>query len=318
MNSPPMLIPFLSMFAGLLLLTGGAEGLVRGAASLARRLGLSPLVIGLTVVAFGTSMPELVVSIGAALQGNAAVALGNVVGSNIANIGLILGASALIAVLRVQAQVIRFDMPILGAVSLLLVALLADGQLGRVDGILLTAGLFTYIVYSIRWARAEPEPAVQEEFGEALPSKHALGVDLVLLGVGLALLVGGARLLVDGAVALAMQLHVSEVVIGLTVVAVGTSLPELATSTVAAWRGEGDIAVGNAVGSCIFNVLGILGLTVLVHPLNAAGLSVVDGAVMVGFTLFLLPLMRSGFVLSRLEGGVLLAAYIGYVAYLVV
>lgn len=311
-----MLIPLLSMFAGLLLLTGGAEGLVRGAASLAQRLGLSSLVIGLTVVAFGTSMPELVVSAGAALRGSPAVALGNVVGSNIANIGLILGVASLIAALRVQAQVIRFDMPILGAVSLGLVALLADGQIGRFDGALLVLGLIGYVTYSIRWAQAEPDAGVEREFEEALPPQRGLGLDLFYLGIGLALLLGGAHLLVEGAVALAVRLDVSEVVVGLTVVAVGTSLPELATSTVAAWKGEGDIAVGNAVGSCIFNILGILGITALVHPMGTSGLGMVDGAVMVGFTLFLLPLMRTGFVLSRIEGALLLAAYVGYIAYL--
>ncbi|NBB72768.1 MAG: sodium:calcium antiporter, partial [Bacteroidetes bacterium] len=151
-----------------------------------------------------------------------------------------------------------------------------------------------------------------------LPSLHRWGIDLLLLGLGLAGLVGGARLLVDGAVALARLLEVSNVVIGLTVVAIGTSLPELATSAVASWRGEGDIAVGNAVGSCIFNLLGILGLTALVHPLSTDGLGVVDGAVMLGLTLFLLPLMRTGHTLSRLEGGLLLAAYAGYIGYLVV
>jgi cation:H+ antiporter len=304
------------MLAGLILLTGGADGLVRGAASLAKRFGLSALVIGLTVVAFGTSTPELVVSVEAALRGDGELALGNVVGSNIANIGLILGGAALLRALHVQAQVVRFDMPILGVVSLGLVALLADGQVSRTDGALLTLTLVAYIAVSIRWARAEPD-AVEDEFEAALPSLHRWGVDLLLLGLGLAGLVGGARLLVDGAVALARLLEVSNVVIGLTVVAVGTSLPELATSAVAAWRGEGDIAVGNAVGSCIFNLLGILGLTALVHPLSTDGLGVVDGAVMLGLTLFLLPLMRTGHTLSRLEGGLLLAAYAGYIGYLV-
>lgn len=306
------------MLAGFLLLTGGAEGLVRGAASLARRLGLSSLVIGLTVVALGTSMPELVVSVGAALQGTPDVALGNVVGSNIANIGLILGTAALVTALRVQVQVIRFDVPILVVVSLLLIALITDGRVNRLDGALLAVGLIVYVTYSIRWAQVEPDAAVQEEFEEALPPPRSLGMDLLLLGGGLVLLVGGARLLVDGAVELAIRLRVSEVVIGLTVVAIGTSLPELATSMVAARKGEGDIAVGNAVGSCIFNLLGILGITALVRPLGTAELGVVDGAMMVGLTLFLLPLMRTGFALSRIEGGFLLAAYISYIAYLII
>jgi len=312
-----MLLPILSMLAGLILLTGGAEGLVRGAASLAKRFGLSSLVIGLTVVALGTSMPELVVCVEAALRGDSELALGNVVGSNIANIGLILGGAALLSALHVQAQVIRFDMPILSVVSLGLVLLVVDGRLGRLDGTLLTLALVAYVVVSIRWARAEPETAVEDAFEAALPTLHRWGIDLLLLGLGLGGLIGGARLLVDGAVTLAQLLAVSNVIIGLTVVAVGTSLPELATSMVAAWRGEGDIAVGNAVGSCIFNLLGILGVTALVHPLSTGGLSVIDGAVMLGLTLFLLPLMRTGFTLSRLEGGLLLAAYVGYIGYLV-
>ncbi len=312
-----MLLPILSMLAGLILLTGGAEGLVRGAASLAKRFGLSSLVIGLTVVALGTSMPELVVCVEAALRGDSELALGNVVGSNIANIGLILGGAALLSALHVQAQVIRFDMPILSVVSLGLVLLVVDGRLGRLDGTLLTLALVAYVVVSIRWARAEPETAVEDAFEAALPALHRWGTDLLLLGLGLGGLIGGARFLVDGAVTLAQLLAVSNVIIGLTVVAVGTSLPELATSMVAAWRGEGDIAVGNAVGSCIFNLLGILGVTALVHPLSTGGLSVIDGAVMLGLTLFLLPLMRTGFTLSRLEGGLLLAAYVGYIGYLV-
>jgi cation:H+ antiporter len=305
------------MLAGLALLTGGAEGLVRGAASLARQVGLSPLVIGLTVVALGTSAPELVVSVGAALRGNGGLAIGNVVGSNIANIGLILGVSALMAALRVQAQVIRFDMPILSAVTLGMGVLLLDGQVGRVDGTILVIGLITYVALSIRWARAEPAAIVQDEFDEGLPSQNRWWVDLLFVGAGLAGLVGGAELLVGGAVTFATLLNVDRVLIGLTVVAVGTSLPELATSLVAAWRGEGDIAVGNAVGSCIFNLLGILGVTALIHPLSTGGLSIVDGSVMLGMTLFLLPLMRTGFTLSRIEGGVLLIAYASYIAYLV-
>ena len=217
-----------------------------------------------------------------------------------------------------QAQVIRFDMPILSAVSLGLGALLLDGQVGRIDGAVLVIGLVTYVVLSIRWARAEPAAAVQEEFDAGLPALHRWGTDLLLVGVGLVGLIGGARLLVDGAVALATLLNVDRVIIGLTVVAVGTSLPELATSLVAAWRSEGDIAVGNAVGSCIFNLLGILGVTALIHPLGTGGLTIVDGAVMLGMTLFLLPLMRTGFTLSRIEGGVLLIVYVSYIAYLVV
>lgn len=312
-----MLLPLGAILVGLVLLTGGAEGLVRGAASLARRMGLSPLVIGLTVVALGTSMPELVVSVGAALTGVESLALGNVVGSNIANIGLILGVAAVFAPLRVQAQVIRIDMPVLTAVSLAVAGLLLDGRVSRLDGALLTTGLIVYVVMTVRWARAEPEGIVQAEFDRGVPAPRRWGYDVVLLSIGLAALVGGAEVLVDGAITLARQLHVSDTVIGLTVVAIGTSLPELATSLVAAWRREGDIAVGNVVGSCIVNLLGILGVTALVHPLGVGGLGMLDGAVLLGLTVVLLPFMRTGFVLSRPEGGLLLMGYVGYLAVLI-
>lgn len=307
-----------SILAGLLLLTAGAEGLVRGAASSARRLGLSPLVIGLTVVAFGTSTPEFVVSLRAGLSGQSAIALGNVVGSNIGNIALILGGAALIAPLRVQAQIIRVDVPIVVGTSLLLVALLADGRLGRIDGALLTVGILVYITATVWLARREKAPDVEAEFEAGLPSQRSAWWDLLFIAGGLALLMGGAQLLVYGAVTIAEQLGVSQMVIGLTVVGIGTSLPELATSFVAAGRGEGDIAIGNVVGSNIFNILGILGPAALIQPIAAAGLSVVDAAVMVGLAVLLFPLMRSGYVISRWEGAVLLAVYGGYLTFLLV
>lgn len=306
----------ISILAGLLLLTAGAEGLVRGAASSARRLGLSPLVIGLTVVAFGTSTPEFVVSLRAGLSGQSAIALGNVVGSNIGNIALILGGAALIAPLRVQAQVIRVDVPIVVGVSLLLVALLADGRLGRLDGALLTAGIIAYATATVWLARREKTPGVEAEFDAGLPSQRSAWWDVLFIAGGLALLMGGAQLLVHGAVTIAEQLGVSQMVIGLTIVGVGTSLPELATSFVAAGRGEGDIAIGNVVGSNIFNILGILGPAALVQPISATGLRTVDTAVMVGLAVLLFPLMRSGYVISRWEGAVLLAVYGGYLTFL--
>lgn len=309
-----MLLLLLSMLAGLLLLTAGAEGLVRGGASGARRLGLSPLVIGLTVVAFGTSTPELVVSLRAGLSGESAIALGNVVGSNIGNIALILGGAALIAPLRVQAQVVRTDVPIVIGVSLLLIALLADGRLGRLDGALLAAGIIAYTLITVWLARREKTPGVQAEFEESLPPPRSAWLDVLFVVGGLGLLMVGAHLLVQGAVSIAEQLGVSSMVIGLTVVGIGTSLPELATSFVAAARGEGDIAIGNVVGSNIFNILGIIGPTALIQPFPATDLRLVDGGVMVGLAVLLLPVMRSGYVISRWEGAVLLALYGGYLA----
>lgn len=311
-----MLWALLSVVGGLVLLSGGADGLVRGAASLARRLGMTPLVIGLTVVAMGTSMPELVVSVDAALRGRSAVALGNVVGSNIANIGLILGSAALISTLQVRAQVIRFDVPVLVGVSLLAGGLLIDGTLSRIDGAVLVAGLVGYVAFNLYVAQTRTSPIVREEFEEVIPEPHSVGLDVLYLVGGLVALIIGSQLMVGGAITIAQQWGLSETVIGLTVVAVGTSLPELATSGAAAFRGEGDIAVGNAVGSSIFNVLAILGITALVHPLANEGIGLIDGGVMVGLTLVLLPLMRTEYTLSRWEGAGLLVAYVGYMAYL--
>lgn len=310
---------YLSVFAtggGLVLLTAGAELLVGGAASMSRRLGLSPLIIGLTVVSVGTSLPELVVSLGSVLQGSADVGIGNVVGSNISNIALILGLAALVRPLQVKAQVIRVDVPILVAVSLLLVALVIDAGIGPVDGAVLSAGLVGYLGYTVWAARREPSP-VQTEFDTGIPAEHSPWRDLVFLVLGLGGLVWGADLLVDGAVRIARNLGVSQMVIGLTVVAVGTSLPELATSVLAARRGNGDIAVGNAVGSSIFNILGILGVTGMVHPLSTANLTVVELAVLVGVAVLVLPLMRTHFTLSRREGMGLLLVYAGYIGYVV-
>jgi cation:H+ antiporter len=311
-----MLLTTAFMLTGLLLLTAGAEGLIRGAASLARRLGLSPLVIGLTVVAFGTSTPEFVVSFQAALGGNGDIAIGNVVGSNIGNIALILGGAACIAPLRVQAQIIRTDVPILIGVSLLLGGLLIDGHVGRVDGILLTLGIIAYTVATVWMARRESGPAVAAEFDAGVPAQRTPWLDLLFTVGGLGLLMGGAQLLVSGAVSVAEQFGVSQTMIGLTIVGIGTSLPELATSVAAAARGEGDIAIGNVVGSNIFNILGIVGVTALIQPLSGSGLSLVDLAVMVGLTVLMLPVMRTQYTLSRVEGAVLLAIYGSYLAYL--
>lgn len=306
-----MLIPLAQVVAGFVVLTGGAEALVYGAASLARRMGLSPLVIGLTVVSIGTSLPELVVGLEAALTGTGDLALGNVVGSNIGNIALILGLAALVRPISIEAQVVRFDGPLLVAVSLLFAGLTLDGTLGRVDGGLLVAGIVVYVLYTV-WAAQDPSASVAEAFDDEVPRPHSVGLDLALLVLGLVGLVAGAHLLVVGAVSIAEGLGVGPLVIGLTIVAVGTSLPELATSLVAARRGRGDIAVGNAVGSSIFNLLGILGVTVLVQPLSTTTLGALDIGVMLGVAVLILPLFRSDWTLSRWEGALLFACYLGY------
>lgn len=311
-----MTMAVLLVLAGAALLYGGAEGLVRGASSLALRLGMTPLVIGLTVVAFGTSMPELVVSVEAALAGKGSLAVGNVVGSNIGNVGLILGLSALIAPLAVQARIIRLDMPLLVLVSAGVAVLLLDGAMGRGEAALLVGSLLLYVGFTVRASRRE-SAAVAKEFEEGLarPTGSA-ALDAVLVLGGLALLAIGARLLVSGATTIAEAAGVEEAVIGLTVVAIGTSLPELATSVVAALKGEGDIAVGNVVGSNLFNILGILGIAALVRPLSSGGIGAVDLWVMLGAAVLLLPMMWTGRRVSRLEGGVLVAGYVAYVAYL--
>ena len=310
-----MLSSVLYIIGGFVLLTGAAEALVHGAASLARRLGLSPLVIGLTVVSIGTSLPELLVSLEAALIGSGDLALGNVVGSNIGNIALILGVAALVRPLVIQARVVRIEVPVLVVVSTAFVGLILDGALGRGDGALLVVGIAAYVVYTLHAAQ-RTGAAVRAEFEEGVPETHSLITDLAMLVLGVGGLVAGAHLLVEGAVSIAEAFGVGPIVIGLTIVAVGTSLPELATSVVAAYRGRGDIAVGNAVGSSIFNVLGILGVTVLVQPLSTQTLGWVEVGVMLGTAVVILPLFRTKWTLSRAEGAFLLVGYLAYLALL--
>lgn len=300
-----------------MILTVGAELLVRAAASISRRLGMSPLVIGLTVVSIGTSLPELVVSLDAVVQSNVDIGIGNVVGSNISNIGLILGLAALASPLQVKAQVIRVDGPILVVVSVLLVGLVVDGEISSLDGVVLALGFVAYVGYTV-WAAHRESGVVQTEFDSGIPGLKSLWRDLLFFVLGLGGLIWGADLMVEGAVRIARTAGVSQIVIGLTVVAVGTSLPELATSVLAAWRGNGDIAVGNVVGSSIFNILGILGVTALIQPLVTTSLTVVELVILVGVAVLVLPLMRSSFTLSRTEGVGLVVLYAGYVAYLFV
>ncbi|MBM7072298.1 calcium/sodium antiporter [Shewanella sp. 202IG2-18] len=302
---------FLSIVGGFLILTLGAEALVRGASTIALRLGVAPLVIGLTIVAFGTSAPELAVSLEAALDGNSGIAIGNVIGSNIANIGLILGITALIRPINVQSQIVKRDIPLMITVTLLFWGLLLDGELDIIDGCVLIALLISYLGYSYY----DSKKTGQIEEIETSKAHPALSILMILLG--LIMLIGGGIIFVDGAVDLARLFGINEVIIGLTVVAIGTSMPELATSAIAALKGESDIAIGGVVGSNLFNILAVLGITATIHPISADGLEFADLAVMLGLSLLMLPFAYTGMRVSRREGIVLLLIYIAYMSYLV-
>jgi len=307
---------FIYLAGGLIFLFIGAEGLIRGASALALRIGITPLVVGLTVVAFGTSTPELVVSLKAALIGNSSISLGNVVGSNIANIALILGIAAIIRPLDVHANVIRREIPIMIGISILLVLLLIDGELGLVDGLVFVLGIVIYTVVNIMMARKEKNAEVEKEFKEGLKTKLGVPISVIMILVGLGLMILGANYFVNSAIEIAKSIGVSDAIIGLTIVAVGTSLPELITSIVAAYKNESDIAIGNVVGSNIFNIFGILGITAIVIPLSSAGISFVDFGLMLFTALILLPLSKTGFKITRLEGLFLVTGYIMYIYYL--
>lgn len=306
----------LGFVGGLILLIGGAELLVRGAGRLATALGISPLVVGLTVVAFATSAPELAVSVGSALGGQADIALGNVVGSTIANVLLILGLSALVAPLVVRSQLVRFDVPVMIGAAVLVLLLGLDGTIGRSDGLALTVGIVCYVVRVVVVSRCDPDAVVVDDVDDADPSPLR---DAALVVAGLALLVVGSNLLLGAAVAVAERLGISELVIGLTLIAVGTSLPEIATSMLAVMRGDRDLAVGNAVGSNVFNLLAVLGVTGVVAP---GGVPVARGAldfdlpVMVAVTVACLPIFFTGDRISRREGALFVAYYVAYTAYL--
>ena len=307
------------LLGGLGLLVLGAEWLVGGAARLAAGAGISPLIIGLTVVAFGTSAPELAVSVGSVLSGRADLAFGNVVGSNISNVLLILGASAIVTPLVVAAPLIRLEVPLMIGASVLVLVLGLDGVLGQADGVLLAAGALAYCLFQVRQSRREATDVKQEfarEFGDTA-TRPWLEVGRVVAGC--ALLVVGSGWLVGGAVGMARGLGVSELVIGLTIVAAGTSLPELATSVLAAVRGERDIAVGNVVGSNIFNLLLVLGTSAAIAPggvaISPASLRF-DLPVMIAVTLACLPVFASGHLIARWEGALFLSYYGAYLLYL--
>ena len=306
--------PVLLLVAGLVVLVGGAELLVRGAARLAAAMGVSSLVIGLTVVAYGTSAPELAVSSVAAVQGRADIALGNVVGSNILNVLVVLGASALIAPLVVSRQLVRIEVPLMIGVSVALLLLGRDGRIGRIDGLLLLAGAITYT--AVLLIKARRNGAADADPDEPKPERVPWASSIGLVIVGLGLLVLGADWLVRSATAIARALGMSELVIGLTVVAVGTSLPELATSLTAAFRGERDMAVGNVIGSNLFNILFILGVAGILNDVNVAPAAQrFDIPVMIAVAVACLPVFFTRGSIGRGEGAMFLLYYLAYMLY---
>ena len=307
-------ISWIDCILGLIVLTFGAEWLVRGASRLAISVGISALVVGLTVVAYGTSTPELVVSLTSSLEGKSDVALGNVVGSNSFNVLFILGICALLAPLKVDLKLVRWEAPLLIVLSggVWLAAL--DGSISRFEGLLLLAGLVSYSVMTVRASRRETK-AIQQEFEQGLDDKkpHALLADVALIAAGLALLVLGSKLFVGGSIEIAKALGVSDLVISLTLVAAGTSMPEVATSILATIRGQRDIAVGNVIGSNIFNQVGVLGAAASASPIAVSPQALrLDFPIMLATAVACWPIFASGRRIDRFEGGLLFAGYIAY------
>ncbi|TVR50341.1 MAG: sodium:calcium antiporter [Puniceicoccaceae bacterium] len=311
-----MLVDLLLTAAGLVLLYFGAEWLVRGGTGLALRLGFSPLVIGLTVVAVATSSPEIVVSIQSGLRGAGDIAVGNVVGSNICNIGLILALTALIRPIAVRTSLIRRDTPIMIALSLLLPLMLLNDRIGRIEGLVFGAAAVGYFYWIFSTSRRTPAGLLPGNPLEDIRPPPNLALTTLVLAGGLAVLLIGARMLLAGGVGIATTFGISEAVIGLTLVAIGTSLPELATSFVAAFRGQGEMALGNAIGSNIMNLVLVLGIAGMAIPLYSPGISMIDLGFMIALALVLLPVLRTGFVISRFEGAFLLLAYLAYLGWL--
>jgi cation:H+ antiporter len=308
-----MILDLVYVAIGLVLLYYGAEWLVKGAVSAALRTGLSRLIIGLTVVAFGTSAPEMAVSVKAAFAGSADIALGNIIGSNISNIGLILGLVVLIQPLNISRQVFKFDAPIAIWTTVLLIFLLINREITRLEGVSLVGLLVLYVFQSIRISRRTPDPHVLAEVDEDLKASNSTWIDAGLIAVGIVVMLLGADRLVAGAVSIAKALEVPEAIIGLTMVALGTSLPELATSVVAALKKEADIAVGNIIGSNIFNILSVLGFSAAIHPIHPTGeIDAMDLGVMLFLAVIILPLGWKHHKLVRWHGALLFGTYVFY------
>ncbi len=318
------LIDIALVVAGFVLLVWGADRFVFGAAGMARTLGVSPLIIGLVIVGFGTSAPEILVGGVAAWAGNTGLAIGNALGSNITNIGLVLGATALVYPLSVHSDVLRREFPVLLLVMSLVVMLFLDGELGRLDGILLLVGMGTFIYWMIHLGKqSRASDPMTVEFEQEIPAFVPLGKAILWLLLGLVVLLVGARLVVMGAVSIAQAMGVSDLVIGLTIVAIGTSLPELAATLMSAHKGEDDLAVGNIIGSNLFNLLGVLGVPAVINP---AGFDILvmtrDMPVMIVLTLALYFIARQrrgqdgNGRIGRFKGGILMAGYLGYLGVL--
>jgi len=307
----------LYIIGGLVLLYFGADWLVQGAVTLALHLGLSPLIVGLTVVALGTSIPETLVSVQAAIGHQGGIALGNVIGSNILNIALVLGLSALLHPLKVDSHLVKADVPLLVGATFMLVVLLEDLHISRMEGAFLLLCIMGYVVGNIMTVkRTSPKEDVIEGMEVPKDPSKTLKKDIGFLCIGLVSLAFGANFLVSGAVDLARLWGLSEALIGLTIVSIGTGTPELATALMAAHRKTSDLAIGNAVGSNLFNIMFVLGIAGLIVPMDAVGIRSSDLYVMLGVTILLLPTVWTGYVLDRKEGFVFLAIYVGYLYYL--
>lgn len=313
-----MIVDILFVIAGLAILIAGAESLVRGSSALAFRMDISPVVIGLTVVAFGTSAPELVISVRSAMVGSGDIALGNVVGSNISNIGLILGVAALIYPLNANQKLVKTDGPLLIYMTLIFLFFVRDNRLDRWEGFILFLMLAAYLVFSFWKAQKNEGPEVLDELEMAVkgPTK-SIWLEILLTILGIAGLVIGGDWLVDGAVSIARSANISEAVIGLTMVAIGTSLPELATSAVAALRKETDIALGNVIGSNMFNLCGVMGTAASILPIQANDISSIDLTVMLVYSVILLPIMYVFKKITRPVGLVFLLTYVAYIVFIV-
>jgi cation:H+ antiporter len=316
------LITFVLLGMGFVLLLLGADLLVRGASNLALTLGMSPLIIGLTIVAFGTSAPELAINLRSALTGQPELAIGNVIGSNILNILLLLGIAAIIAPIKISHRLIKLDLPVMIGASFLFLGLALDNTLGRWDGLLLLSGIIFYTWFSIRQSSPKVQEIPTDSISKLTPRNNYQHIILQLIEiiVGLVLLVQGSQWLVNGAVAIAQFLGISELIIGLTIVAIGTSLPEIATVVIASLRSKHELVVGNAIGSNLFNILLVLGISSLIAP---AGIEVPTSAlvfdipVMIAVAVACLPIFFTDYLIEAWEGWLFLAYYVAYTLYLV-
>ncbi len=311
-----MLTHIILFLAGVLILYLGAEWLVRGSARMAKLLGISPLIIGLTVIGFGTSAPELVVSMVAAIRKVDDIALGNIIGSNIANIGLVLGLSAIISPLKINPGILKRELSIMILVSGILYLMSLDLQISFVEGAILFAGIILFNWLSYFFAKRESKTNRAERVGsirvEGTKTRQILFIIAGLVGI-----IGGAQLMVRSAVFVARELGISELIIGLTIIALGTSLPELAASMVAAFRKESDISIGNVIGSNIFNILMVIGIVAMISPLKVSSETLIlEFPVLLIFGIVLVPMMRTGLTISRIEGAILTAGYLSFVSYL--